>query len=152
MRAFAVTAAIAVAMAAAVYLYIAYVSSTKPESIANSAGRPLVAEASTSQDAYDTLVRFDGEVFEPNELTIKTGTRVRFLNESEVEVWPASAIHPTHSIYPEKSASDCLGSSFDSCRPILRGEFFAFTFNAPGEWRYHDHVRAYKTGVVTVTE
>ncbi len=151
MRAIAIAAAIAVAMAAAIYYYVGGAAPLR-EQPAVSVGNPVVALADGSTDTYDVLVTFDGDVFEPSEITVEKGTRVRFLNESDVEVWPASAIHPTHSIYPEKSESDCLGSSFDSCRPILRGEFFAFTFDVAGEWRYHDHVRAYKTGVITVEE
>lgn len=115
-------------------------------------GRPEVGNAADGTGAYDVLVSFDGERFQPDELTVPKGTRVRFLNESDVDVWPASAVHPTHSIYPEHDASNCLGSSFDACRRLTRGEYFDFTFGYAGEWRYHDHVKAYKTGVIVVTE
>lgn len=126
----------------------------KPESVPSTEvpdGRPVVGAADT-EDSYDVLVSFDGERFSPNETTIPIGTRVRFLNASDTDVWPASAVHPTHSLYPEKDTANCLGSSFDSCRRLGKGEFFDFTFNYAGEWRYHDHVKAYKTGVVMVIE
>ncbi len=115
-------------------------------------GNPVVGGISNDTDHYDVLVTFDGENFNPKEVTVKKGSRVRFLNDSDMEVWPASAVHPTHSIYPEKDAKNCLGSSFDACRALTRGEFFDFTFNYEGEWRYHDHVQAFKTGMVTVTQ
>lgn len=91
--------------------------------------------------------------YEPKSLTVKKGETVRFINDAaSQETWPASAVHPTHSIYPEKSASDCLGSSFDACRGLKPGEFWDFTFGNVGEWRFHDHLHASKTGVVVVTE
>lgn len=115
-------------------------------------GNPILGIAASSDDPYDQLITFDGETFVPEDITIKKGARVRFLNASDDEVWPASAVHPTHSIYPEKRAEDCLGSAFDACRGLKKGEFFAYTFNYTGEWRFHDHIRAYHTGSVTVTE
>lgn len=116
----------------------------------SSGGSPMLGSLSNDMGSYDHLVRFDGDVFEPKELTIRVGERVRFLNESDTGVWPASAVHPTHSVYPDKDPSNCLGSSFDSCRALEKDEFFDFTFEHEGEWRYHDHVRAFKTGVVIV--
>lgn len=90
--------------------------------------------------------------FGPSTVTIKKGQTVRFKNDSTTEVWPASAVHPTHSVYPQKSASDCLGSSFDACRGLKAGEFWDFTFNEVGEWAFHDHLHASKFGKVVVTQ
>ena len=90
----------------------------------------------------------DGYV--PSELTIKKGEAVRWVNDSNYEMWPASAVHPTHSLYPGKSPTDCLGSSFDACARIPGGGSWEFTFNDVGSWKFHDHVRPSKTGVVDV--
>lgn len=91
--------------------------------------------------------------YSPSSVTIKKGQAVRFVNNStSQDVWPASAVHPTHSVYPEKSALDCLGSSFDACKGLKPGESWEFTFNSVGEWRYHDHLHPSKTGTVVVTE
>ena len=91
--------------------------------------------------------------FSPSSVTVKKGQAVRFVNNSSSqEVWPASAVHPTHSVYPVKTALDCLGSSFDACKGLKTGESWSFTFNSVGEWRYHDHLHASKTGTVIVTE
>lgn len=145
-----IAAALIVAAAVLGYLYLvpqqATVQLPQP-----GAGNPVVGSLASDTDPYDVLVRFDGEAFEPKELTVTKGTRVRFLNESTQDVWPASAVHPTHSIYPESDQSNCLGSSFDACKPLAKDEFFDFTFTHEGEWRYHDHVRAFITGAVTVT-
>jgi len=91
--------------------------------------------------------------FSPSSVTIKKGQAVRFVNNSSKEdVWPASAVHPTHSVYPEKSDADCLGSSFDACKGLKPGESWEFTFNSMGEWKFHDHLHPSKFGSVTVTE
>lgn len=150
MRVF-IAACILVALAAGAYMYTRPAPAA-PEMIPGQ-GNPVVGKVSeSSTETFDMLVTFNGEVFEPKELSVKKGTRVRFLNVSDVEVWPASAVHPTHSIYPEKDSENCLGSSFDSCRGLKKDEFFDFTFNYTGEWRYHDHIKAFKTGSVTVTD
>lgn len=139
-------------VAAGVYMY-ARPSEQPVVEAPQSSGNPVAGIVSAdSAESYDVLVTFDGEEFSPKELTVKKGTRVRFLNTSNESVWPASAVHPTHSIYPEKDTQNCLGSSFDACRGLAKDEFFDFTFQHVGEWRYHDHIKAFKTGVVTVTE
>ena len=88
--------------------------------------------------------------FNPVSITIKQGQTVTWVNENSRSVWVASAFHPTHTVYPEKKASDCLGSTFDACRGTSAGESWSFTFESAGTWRYHDHLRIGNTGVVVV--
>lgn len=141
------------AVAVGVYMYTRPEGQPAVEVAQSSSGNPIVGMVSAEgTETYDVLVTFDGDVFAPKELTVKKGTRVRFLNTSDESVWPASAVHPTHSIYPEKDTENCLGSSFDACRGLGKDDFFDFTFQHVGEWRYHDHIKAFKTGVVTVIE
>lgn len=115
-------------------------------------GVGVVGNATLNPDPFDVTITYTDEGYTPNEITIKKGTRVRFLNDSKEMTWPASGVHPTHTLYPEKQSTNCLGSSFDACQDLKRGEYFDFTFNYVGEWRYHDHSHAYNTGVITVTE
>lgn len=97
------------------------------------------------------VVSFTEAGYEPKSITVRKGETVRFINNAtSQETWPASAVHPTHSVYPEKTSADCLGSAFDACRGLKPGEFWDFTFNQTGEWRFHDHIHASKTGVVIV--
>ncbi|MBI5456176.1 hypothetical protein HY969_00370 [Candidatus Kaiserbacteria bacterium] len=105
-------------------------------------------------DTYDALISYTEEGYSPSSVTIKKGQSVRWTNDaaSDVETWPASAVHPTHSIYPETTGNDCLGSAFDACRGLKKGGVWQFTFNEVGEWRFHDHLHPSKTGVVIVTE
>ncbi|PIP55554.1 MAG: hypothetical protein COX06_02655 [Candidatus Zambryskibacteria bacterium CG22_combo_CG10-13_8_21_14_all_42_17] len=88
--------------------------------------------------------------FEPSPVTINQGQTVQWVNNSSREMWPASAFHPTHAGYPEKTENDCSGSAFDACMGIGAGETWEFTFNEAGTWRYHDHLNASRTGTVEV--
>jgi plastocyanin len=80
--------------------------------------------------------------FVPSELYVARGGTVVFVNESDHPFWPASNLHPDHSIYAE----------FDPREPLDVGESWSFTFEKPGTWGFHDHVRSYYTGVVHVSE
>ena len=80
------------------------------------------------------------EGYEPTEITIKVGDTLSFVNESDEFHWPASDVHPTHTIYSE----------FDPLEPIAPGGTWSFTFTRAGEWRFHDHIRANLKGTITV--
>ena len=136
--------------AAFVYQFSGSAESSYTTPTPEAPGHGVVGNAQLVSDPYDILIEYTDEGFTPRDISIAKGTRVRFLNSSSEETWPASGIHPTHSLYPEKQSTDCLGSSFDSCYPLKNGEFFDFTFYYTGEWRYHDHIHAYQTGSITV--
>ncbi len=115
-------------------------------------GMGVVGNATTDTDPFDVTITYTDDGYSPADITIQQGQRVRFLNASENTTWPASSLHPTHTLYPEKESTNCLGSSFDSCHDLTLGEFFDFTFNYPGTWRFHDHLHPYDTGSITVIE
>ncbi|MCE9541478.1 cupredoxin domain-containing protein [Candidatus Kaiserbacteria bacterium] len=134
-----------------------YIYSERPHvpSYASPAAQPpghgIVGNSKLDTDPYDVLITYTDEGFSPADISIAQGQRVRFLNNSKQTTWPASGLHPTHTLYPEKESSDCLGSSFDSCAELQKGEFFDFTFNYAGVWTFHDHLHPYSTGSITVT-
>lgn len=97
-------------------------------------------------------ISYTDDGFVPTEVTIKKGEAVRWTNDSSKVMWPASGVHPTHSLYPEKSDSDCLGSTFDACEQLPPGMTWEFTFHEVGNWRFHDHITPSKIGIVHVTE
>lgn len=80
--------------------------------------------------------------FEPEITTLKQGTTVTFVNNDKTWHWPASDLHPTHTIYPE----------FDPKQPVEPGKSWAFTFNRIGSWNYHDHLSPLTTGKIIVNE
>ncbi len=141
---------VAGAVAGLVYQYISTRSVDQYEQNTEAPGLGVVGSADVDTDSFDVMIRYTDKGFEPESVTIKKGERIRFLNDSKESVWPASALHPTHTLYPEKNESDCLGSSFDSCAVLNPGQFFDYTFNYAGEWRYHDHLHGYQTGLIIV--
>jgi len=96
-----------------------------------------------------TTIVYTNEGFSPSSVTVQKGTAVTFVNESQRGFWPATALHPTHEIYPDKE-SNCGTSAFDACKPFAPGTSWTFTFNEIGTWRYHDHISASYTGTIIV--
>lgn len=92
--------------------------------------------------------------FVPKEVEIDVGTEVVFENSDTRKRWPATNIHPTHTVYPNSDVLKCGTDEepelFDACRGLESGETFSFTFNEPGRWRYHDHLHPQLTGSITV--
>ena len=78
--------------------------------------------------------------FVPKRVDVEPGTQVRFVNASDKDFWPASNIHPTHTILPE----------LDANKPISPGEQWAFTFKTRGFWRFHNHLASEYGGLVVV--
>lgn len=96
------------------------------------------------------------EGFSPQTLTIKKGSTVNFVNNSSADFWPATARHPTHTVYPGSDIQKCgtqeENGIFDACRGLSAGQTFSFTFNQVGEWAYHDHLNATAFGKIIVTQ
>lgn len=106
----------------------------------------VVPDAETGKK--ENIIVFSGAGFSPALLVVKAGDTVIFKNEGTGEIWPASALHPTHNVYPVKGG--CLGSIFDACRGLKKGELWFFKFDIPGVWGYHDHLNAALRGQVRV--
>jgi len=92
------------------------------------------------EEGYTVQLREDG--FYPRELTIGKGDSVTFTATRGKPFWPASNLHPTHTIYP----------AFDAREPIDPDKSWSFTFTRPGEWRYHDHLTSSFIAKITVKE
>lgn len=94
------------------------------------------------------------EGFDPQRVEIDQGTTVVFKNIGSREHWPASNIHPTHTVYPgsdiEKCGTDEASRIFDACLGIQPGEEYSFTFTEAGKWRFHDHVLPNLNGEIVV--
>ncbi len=86
------------------------------------------------------VVRMQAGRFAPSTVTVRQGDTVVFENHDTTARWPASNIHPTHHIYPE----------FDPRAPVAPGQRWAFTFDRPGAWNYHDHLAPDVSGAVVV--
>lgn len=87
-------------------------------------------------------IRITQDGFAPETLRVSRGTSVRFINETDQWRWPASDLHPTHTLYPE----------FDPRRGLAPGEEWQFRFERAGEWGFHDHLAPYVTGKIFVSD
>ena len=106
-------------------------------------------------DVEAVVISFNGVNYEPANVQMSVGNTVRFENNSGSRVmWPASVVHPTHTVYPGSSIGKCgteeAGDIFDACRALDPGESYSFTFKWVGQWGYHDHLRPSVNGKITV--
>ncbi len=97
--------------------------------------------ASANSQSAAVVVTMNNDAYSSTDITVKQGQAVKFVNESNEDYWPASNIHPDHTIYPE----------FDPRRPVHPGESWSFKFDKIGSWRFHDHLHYPDiTGVINV--
>ena len=111
-----------------------------------------IMKEETTVPIPSNIIKITSSGFEPKMLTVKTGTTVTFVNEDSNKHWPASAMHPTHTVYPGSDIKKCGTDAeiFDACHGLKQGESFSFTFKEKGSWNYHDHLRSSSTGKITV--
>lgn len=102
----------------------------------------LLINKAAVKNNQPVTVLMQEDSFSPENLTIKKGTTVTFKNVDKVARWPASNIHPTHTIYPE----------FDPLQPIDPGQSWSFRFDKVGVWKDHDHLIPSIRGTITVTD
>ena len=110
--------------------------------------KSVTPKTSTPSLPQAAVITYTTEGYTPSVLTIKAGTKVTFKNTTPWGMWPASAMHPTHRVYP--TSGGCVGSTFDSCIDIQPGGSWSFTFDYKGTWKYHDHIRPTLFGTVVV--
>ena len=106
-----------------------------------------------SETPQNVQVQITSSGFEPKTVTINSGDTVTWINEQENPSWPASAVHPTHTVYPGSGIEKCSTSPdtiFDACSGLKEGESYSFTFTEIGSWGYHDHLRPNWTGKIIV--
>lgn len=102
----------------------------------------------TSEPVEQNIVTYTDTGYSPSSIKIKVGTTVTFKNESTQAMWTASAMHPTHTVYP--TTGGCIGSTFDACKGIQPGESWSFKFDIAGSWKYHNHLNPSHFGTVVV--
>lgn len=92
--------------------------------------------------------------FSPSSLIVKKGEVVTFENKSSRNMWVASAMHPSHRIYPDTDIQKCgkgeAENMFDACKGFAPGTSWSFVFNEVGTWKYHNHIDAKNFGSITV--
>lgn len=89
-----------------------------------------------------TVVTYTGTGFSPLTVTVKVGSTVTFVNESNRGMWVASAVHPTHQLLP----------GFDQLTSVETGGTYEYAFTKVGTWKYHNHRNPADTATVIVTQ
>ncbi|OGC80708.1 hypothetical protein A2943_02355 [Candidatus Adlerbacteria bacterium RIFCSPLOWO2_01_FULL_51_16] len=111
-------------------------------------------DVTTAPTPTSVTVTYSSSGFSPSPVTIKKGGAVTFVDSNpSVDMWVASAMHPTHSVYSGTSLSahcdDTTDNSFDQCKV---GSSYSFTFTKVGTWGYHNHSQSSDFGQVIVVE
>jgi plastocyanin len=78
--------------------------------------------------------------YSPAVVTIHSGDRIIFTNNSQNRMWTASDPHPQHTAYP----------GFDEKSAGVSGAQYSFTFTTIGHWGYHNHLNPRQKGTVIV--
>lgn len=114
---------------------------TEQDSSNNEGDEQAPNEEENTQPAIVTAVIND-EGFASATIIARKGDRIVFVNRGTSAHWPASAVHPTHEVYPE----------LDAKAPVAPGQSWTFTATNVGEWRIHDHLNPSETATVIITE
>lgn len=111
-------------------------------------GEPLpenLVEGNTSDMPAHSMegmvtVKYTDNGFTPDKIEISEGDMVEFRNESSMNMWVASANHPSHEKLP----------TFDQFRAFTKGSVYRYVFKRAGTWEYHDHLNPSLGGVIIV--
>lgn len=110
--------------------------------------QPSSLPASDLNNPAPVAVVYTDSGYAPVAVEIKVGDTVAFQNKSSQAMWTASAMHPTHAVYPVTGG--CIGSAFDACKGVQPGDSWSFKFDVAGSWEYHDHLNPKYFGTVVV--
>ena len=101
-----------------------------------------------------TVITYTDQGYSPASVNIKKGDTVAWKNESLKDMWPASALHPTHTVYPGSGITKCNTAEqpaiFDACASINPGSSWSFKFLQAGSWKFHDHLSTTNFGTINV--
>ena len=112
--------------------------------------------SNNSPAALSATVHITATGYDPQNVTVKKGGTVTWINDTDTPNWPATAQHPTHTKYPGSGIEKCgtaeQATIFDACKGLAKGESFAFKFDDVGQWGYHEHLSVKMFGKVNVIE
>ena len=114
----------------------------------------IIVNDDSNNKVKTNVIEMSSSGFSPKTLEINAGDIVIFKAVDNSNRWPASAMHPTHTVYPGSGINKCGTAEeekiFDACGSVKQGETFTFTFNEVGNWKYHDHLSSGTTGEIIV--
>jgi plastocyanin len=98
-------------------------------------GAALAAAAlATARAAGDAAVKIDNFTFEPQQLTVKAGTTVTWINEDDI---PHNIVSSNRTFRSKALDTD---------------DKFSFTFTTPGSYEYFCGLHSYMKATITVSE
>ncbi len=104
--------------------------------------------------SQQVVITYTDHGYSPVSVTRKKGDTVVWKNESAKDMWPASAMHPTHTVYPGSGIQKCNTAEqpniFDACAPVGPGGSWSFKFLQQGSWKFHDHLLPTNFGTINV--
>jgi plastocyanin len=92
-----------------------------------------------SSEGIASTITYDGSNFDISSATIKSGDRVKIVNDSQTALEFDSDPHPVHTDNKELNV--------DNVKP---GESKTFTITKTGTWGFHNHLNASQRGSITV--
>lgn len=85
-------------------------------------------------------INITSEGFNPAKFTIEKGMVVEFVNRDTSPHWPASDVHPLHTLCPD----------FDALRGLKQGETYRHAFSKSQTCSFHDHFNPSFTGIIII--
>lgn len=146
-----------IAIAAGVWFYMGQTENTpEPAPVTDTTGGEPITN---TMPAMMADVVYSDTGFSPAEVILPLGGTVTWKNESKVNMWVATAMHPTHAVYDGTNlAAHCKDGKptstevFDQCVGVKPGESWSFTFTKEGDWKYHDHITTGRFGSIKVEQ
>lgn len=108
--------------------------------VATEEASPSTSEATPSETMEKNVVKVSSSGFMPQNITIKAGESVTWMNEDSEDHQVNSAPHPTHTTY----------KPLNNVGLLKAGEKKSLSFPEAGTYKYHDHLNPSLTGSVTI--
>lgn len=111
---------------------------TTPTTTPTTTSEASPATNSATKTSQETII-LTADGFSPKTLTIAAGTKVIWTNQSGADAAVNSSPHPIHTDYPPLN----LGS-------FSNGGTVSLTFDQPGTYKYHNHLKPSQFGTIVV--
>jgi len=125
---------IVIIIAGGVFIY----GKSAKKDVSNNQASPTEQTQATSQDGAQ-VITLTPDGFSPATLTVKAGTKVRWVNKSGQLGQVDSDPHPVHTSFPPMN--------FDG---FSDGSSVELVFDKTGTYHYHNHLNPSQTGTVVV--
>jgi len=134
-------AVVAVLILGAALIWV-YFSSNKPPTTTTSTSQSTQSSTTGSTSPTPTVaatIVYDGSSFSPSSVSVKSGDKVTFTNNSQSTVQVNSNPHPFHTDDSDLNVGT-----------ISPGQSMTVTLSKTGSFRYHNHLNPSQGGAVTV--